>query len=77
MNGKRLIMVILAGMFLASGLGYSQENKIRYPQNNKVAKTADSELIDAVAALDNKQYKDAKDKLEKITETAPRNDAAF
>lgn len=62
-------MMVLAGMLIASGLGYSQ--------NNKVSKTADSELIDAVAALDNKQYKEAKDRLEKITETAPGNDAAF
>lgn len=56
-------MMVLAGMLIASGLGHSQ--------NNKVSKTADSELIDAVAALDNKQYKEAKDRLEKITETAP------
>ncbi len=69
MNGKRLTMVVLAGMLVASGLGYSQ--------NNKIAKTADSELIDAVAALDNKQYKEAKEKLERITETAKGNDAAF
>lgn len=69
MNGKRLIMAVLAGMLVASGLGYSQ--------NNKTAKTADSELIDAVAALDDKQYKEAKEKLEKITGTAPGNDAAF
>ena len=69
MKVKRIIMMVLAGMLIASGLGYSQ--------NNKVSKTADSELIDAVAALDNKQYKEAKDRLEKITETAPGNDAAF
>ena len=77
MNGKRLIMVIMAGMLVASGLAYSQENKIRHPQYNKIAKTVDSELIDAVAALDNQQYREAKDRLEKITETAPGNDAAF
>ena len=52
MKVKRIIMMVLAGMLFASGLGYSQ--------NNKVSKTADSELIDAVAALDNKQYKEAK-----------------
>ena len=69
MKVKRIIMMVLAGMLIASGLGHSQ--------NNKVSKTADSELIDAVAALDNKQYKEAKDRLEKITETAPGNDAAF
>ena len=77
MNGKRLITVTLAWMLVASGLGYSQENKIRHPQDNKIAKTADSELIDAVAALDNQQYREAKDKLEKLTATAPGNDAAF
>ncbi len=77
MNGKRLITVILAGMLMASGLGYSQENKIRHPQDNKIAKTADSELIDAVAALDEKQYKEAKEKLERVTAFAPGNDAAF
>lgn len=26
MNGKRLIMVVLAGMLMACGLGYSQNN---------------------------------------------------
>ncbi len=62
-------MLVLAWMLVASGLGYSQ--------NNKIAKTADSELIDAVAALDNKQYKEAKEKLERLTGTASGNDAAF
>ena len=69
MNGKKLTMVILAWMLVASGVGYSQ--------NDKVAKAVDSELIDAVAALDNKQYKEAKERLEKISESAPGNDAAF
>ena len=69
MNGKKLTMVILAWMLVASGVGYSQ--------NDKVAKAVDSELIDAVATLDNKQYKEAKERLEKISESAPGNDAAF
>ena len=69
MNVKRKIMMVLAGMLLASGLGYSQ--------NNRIAGTADSELIDAVAALDEKQYKEAKEKLERVTVSAPGNDAAF
>lgn len=66
---KRIIMMVLVGMLLASGLGYSQ--------NNRIAGTADSELIDAVAALDEKQYKEAKEKLERVTASAPGNDAAF
>ena len=69
MNVKRIIMMVLVGMLLASGLGYSQ--------NNRIAGTADSELIDAVAALDEKQYKEAKEKLERVTASAPGNDAAF
>ncbi len=69
MNGKRLITVVLAGMLVASGLGYSQ--------NNKIARTADCELIDAVAALNGNRYNEAKEKLERITAYAPGNDAAF
>ena len=52
MNGKRLIMVVLAGMLMACGLGYSQNN-------NKIGKRIDGELIDAVSALDEGQYKEA------------------
>ena len=66
---KRLIAVILAGMLIASGQIYSQ--------NRKEAKAADSELIDAVAALDGKKYAEAKERLEKLTAASPLNDAAF
>lgn len=69
MNGKRLIAVVMAGMLAASGLGYSQ--------NIPGGKTADSELIDAVAELDGKKYQEAKKHLERITGTSPDNDAAF
>ena len=69
MNVKRIIMMALVGMLLASGRGYSQ--------NYRIAGTADSELIDAVAALDERQYKEAKEKLERVTDFAPGNDAAF
>lgn len=69
MNVHRLVLMVLVGMILASSLGYSQ--------NNKRANMADGELIDAVAALDNKQFNKAKDMLEKLIETAPQNDAAF
>ena len=69
MNAKRLIMVVLAWMLMAGGLAYSQDTDFR--------KTVDSELIDAVSAMDNKQYKEAKERLAKITATAPGNDAAF
>ena len=66
---KRLIAVILTGMLIASGQGYSQ--------NRNDAKAADSELIDAVAALDGKKYAEAKERLEKLTAASPLNDAAF
>ena len=66
---KRLITVILTGMLIASGQGYSQ--------NRNAVKAADSELIDAVAALDGKRYTEAKDRLEKLTAASPLNDAAF
>lgn len=69
MNGKRLIAVVMAGMLAASGLGYSQ--------NIPGDKTAESELIDAVAELDGKKYQEAKKRLERITGTSPDNDAAF
>ena len=62
-------MMALVGMLLASGRGYSQ--------NHRIAGTADSEIIDAVAALDEKQYKEAKEKLERVTASAPGNNAAF
>lgn len=61
--------MVLAGMLMASSVGYSQ--------NNRSANVTDGELIDAVAALDNKQYKEAKERLDKITATDPDNDAAF
>lgn len=69
MNGKRLIMVVLAGMLMACGLGYSQNN-------NKIGKRIDGELIDAVSALDEGQYKEAQVTLERILTADPRNDAA-
>lgn len=69
MNVKRLIMFALAGMLMASGPAYSQ--------NNKVTKTADSVLIDAVSDMENKHYKEAEAKLNMITSDAPDNDAAF
>ena len=85
MNGKRLITVVLAGMLMGCGLAYSQNGKTDYSQNGKtgysqsgkVSKAADSELIDAVAAFDAKQYAEAKGRLEKLTEANPLNDAAF
>lgn len=61
--------MVLAGMLMASSVGYSQ--------NNRSANVTDGELIDAVAALDNKQYNEAKERLDKITATDPDNDAAF
>lgn len=61
--------MVMAGMLAASGLGYSQ--------NIPGGKTADSELIDAVAELDGKKYQEAKKHLERITGTSPDNDAAF
>lgn len=76
MNGKRLITVILAGVLMASGPGYSQENKIIYSQDKKLAKSVDSELIDAVATLNDKKFKEAGAMLEKITGNTPGNDAA-
>ena len=66
---KRLIAVILTGMLIASGLGYSQ--------NRNDVKSADGELIDAVAALDGKRYNEAKERLERLTAASPLNDAAF
>ncbi len=69
MNVHRLVLMVLIGMILTSSLGYSQ--------NNKRANRADGELIDAVAALDNKQFNEAKGMLEKLIETSPQNDAAF
>ena len=69
MNGKRLIMVALAGMLMSGGLAYSQSARI--------GKTVDDELIDAVAKIDDKQYGDAKERLGKITVSAPDNDAAY
>ena len=85
MNGKRLITVVLAGMLMGCGLAYSQNGKTDYSQNGKtgysqsgkVSKAADSELIDAVAAFDAKQYAEAKGRLEKLTAANPLNDAAF
>ena len=85
MNGKRLITVVLAGMLMGCGLAYSQNGKTDYSQNGKteysqswkVSKAADSELIDAVAAFDAKQYAEAKGRLEKLTAANLRNDAAF
>lgn len=85
MNGKRLITVVLAGMLMGCGLAYSQNGKTDYSQNGKtgysqswkLSKEADSELIDAVAAFDSKQYAEAKGRLEKLTAANPRNDAAF
>lgn len=70
---------------MGCGLAYSQNGKTDYSQNEKtgysqswkVSKAADSELIDAVAAFDAKQYAEAKGRLEKLTEANPRNDAAF
>lgn len=61
--------MVMAGMLAASGLGYSQ--------NIPGGKTADSELIDAVAELDGKKYQEAKKHLERITGTSQDNDAAF
>lgn len=69
MNEKRLIMVALAGMLMSGGLAYSQSARI--------GKTVDDELIDAVAKIDDKQYGDAKERLGKITVSAPDNDAAY
>ena len=69
MNGKRLIIVVLAGMLMSGGLTYSQ--------NTRFEKTVDGELIDAVAKIDDKQYGDAKGRLEKITVSAPNNDVAY
>lgn len=69
MNGKRLIMVVLAGILTAGSLTYSQ--------NTRIGKTVDGELIDAVAKIEDKQYGDAKERLEKITVSAPDNDAAY
>lgn len=66
---KRLIALIMAGMLIASGQVYSQ--------NRKEVKAADGELIDAVAAMDNGRYKEAKERLERLTAAAPLNDAAF
>ena len=62
-------MVVLAGMLMACGLGYSQNN-------NKIGKRIDGELIDAVSALDEGQYKEAQVTLERILTADPRNDAA-
>ncbi len=59
----------MAGMLIASGQVYSQ--------NRKEVKAADGELIDAVAAMDNGRYKEAKERLERLTAAAPLNDAAF
>ena len=69
MDGKRLIIVMLSWMLVASGLAY--------PQNNKTARAVDSELIDAVAAMDDRQYGKAGEMLGRITVSAPENDAAF
>ena len=69
MGVERLIMVTLVWSLMASGQIYSQ--------NVKTAKAADGELIDAVAAMENKQYKDAIDRLGRIVAAAPENDAAF
>ena len=62
-------MMVLAGMLMACGLGYSQNN-------NKIGKRIDGELIDAVSALDEGQYKEAQVTLERILTADPRNDAA-
>lgn len=59
----------MTGMLIASGQVYSQ--------NRKEVKAADGELIDAVAAMDNGRYKEAKERLERLTAAAPLNDAAF
>ena len=69
MKVKRIIMMVLAGMLMACGLGYSQNN-------NKIGKRIDGELIDAVSALDEGQYKEAQVTLERILTADPRNDAA-
>lgn len=77
MNGKRIIVAVLAGMLAACGVAFAQNGKVEYSQSPKVSKAADSELIDAVAALNGKQYKDAKARLERLTAANPENDAAF
>lgn len=69
MKVKRLIILTLAGILMGAGMAYSQ--------NTDFKKVVDGELIDAVSAMDDRQFKEAKEKLEKITSTAKDNDAAF
>lgn len=69
MNANRLVLTVLTGMLLASCPAYSQ--------NRNSGKTVDDELIDAVAAMDDRQYGKAGEMLGRITAAAPENDAAF